>query len=252
MSEHFYILFRHFFSVFFVLGLSIHSCFANVIMTGTRVIFNAESKEKTLQFSNKSDIPYLVQVWLDQGNDNSTPESADAPFLVSPQAFRVNAHQGQMARLVYVPEDVLPQDRESIFYINFKQTPALSKDLINENKLVLIVKNRLKVFYRPKNLPDKIEDVARNLRFQLLNDAKGSWLQIDNPSSYYANLTQASVKIGTHIIQAQSVQMIEPKSKGKWLLEKRLPAHQLASVSIRMVNDYGATDPYDISPQISR
>lgn len=58
---------------------------SNVVMTGTRVIYPAEQKEKTLQFSNNADQSYLVQIWLDKDNPQSTPETADAPFLINPQ-----------------------------------------------------------------------------------------------------------------------------------------------------------------------
>ena len=75
--------------------------YANVVMTGTRVIFAAENKDQSLQFSNKATTPYLVQLWLDQGNDQSTPETADAPFMVNPQLFRINPDQGQTVRLFY-------------------------------------------------------------------------------------------------------------------------------------------------------
>ncbi|USA47466.1 molecular chaperone [Acinetobacter sp. C26M] len=230
--------------------LIFNPAFANVVMTGTRVVFPADAKEKTLQFSNKSEIPYLMQVWLDKGNDQSTPENADAPFLPNPQVFRINPHQGQMVRLVNLPTESLPEDRESIFYLNFKQTPALKKSLEDENKLVLVVKSRLKVFYRPKTLPDKVDDIPLKLKFKLLNDDKGSWLQIENSSSYYVNLIQAEVKTDAHVVKTKSTLMLEPKSNSKWILDNKIKSNQKAVVTVKMVNDYGAISKYDITSQI--
>ena len=222
--------------------------YANVVMTGTRVIFAAENKDQSLQFSNKATTPYLVQLWLDQGNDQSTPETADAPFMVNPQLFRINPDQGQTVRLFYTGDGQLPKDRESIFYLNFKQIPAMNQATAEQNKLVLIVNSRLKVFYRPKNIVGKVEDLPRQLNYQLLHDAQGSWLQLNNPTGYYANITQATVKFDTHEIAANDVSMIAPKSSVKWRLGKNIPASAHTVLSVTLVNDYGAYTPHDLKP----
>lgn len=228
---------------------SVQLSHADVVMTGTRVIFPAETQQKTLQFSNNSNLSFLVQVWLDKGNMDSTPETADAPFNVNPQVFRVNSHTGQMARLTYIGDDKLPKDRESIFYLNFKQIPAMDKKMIDENRLVLLVKNRLKVFYRPNTIVGKVQDLPQELNFNISHDQQGSWLEIQNPTGYYANLTRATVKIGAKEIKTKSISMIAPKSSEKWLLEQNISATDQAKVTVRLVNDYGAYVHYDIKAQ---
>ena len=62
---------------------------ASVVMTGTRVIFPANQNEKTVQLKNKDNNPNIVQVWLDKGNESSTPETADAPIIANPQIFKM-------------------------------------------------------------------------------------------------------------------------------------------------------------------
>lgn len=223
--------------------------YANVIMTGTRVIFPAEKKEKTLQFSNNSDLPFLVQVWLDQGNNRSTPETSDAPFMVNPQVFRLNPHTGQTARLFYIGDGQLPKDRESIFYLNFKQIPAMDQITMEENKLVLLVKNRLKVFYRPKTITEKVENLPEQLNFKLQQDQTGSWLQITNPTGYYANLTQATLQVDEQKINIKDITMIAPKSSEKWQLKQPIPTQAAIQLQITLVNDYGAFHQYNIRPQ---
>ncbi|MCC3263204.1 fimbria/pilus periplasmic chaperone, partial [Paenibacillus polymyxa] len=86
--------------------------------------------------------------WLDINNPQSTPENADAPFVASPQIFRMAPHSGQMVRLSFVGQP-LARDRESLFYLNFLQVPAVRQTDSDKNKLLLVVTNRLKVFYRP-------------------------------------------------------------------------------------------------------
>ncbi|MDH0031303.1 MULTISPECIES: molecular chaperone [unclassified Acinetobacter] len=222
--------------------------YAGVTMAGTRVVFPAESKDQSLQFSNKDNLPFLVQIWVDQGNDQSTPETADAPFMVNPQVFRINPQAGQTARLFYTGDGQLPKDRESIYYLNFKQIPAMSKDVVDQNKLVLIVKNRFKIFYRPKTIVGKVEDVPKQLRYRLQQDAKGIWLQINNPTGYYANLTQAFIKVGEQTTE-MPIGMVAPKSSEKWLVQKNMTHTASATVTVTLVTDYGAYTKYDLIAQ---
>jgi len=91
------------------------SSLASVVMTGTRVIYPGGAKERSIQFSNQDDAPSVVQVWIDSGNPDSTPETADAPFVVTPPVFRIEPKSGQTARLIFTGKD-LPQDRESVFF----------------------------------------------------------------------------------------------------------------------------------------
>ena len=224
---------------------------ANIVMTGTRVIFPAESNEKTLQFSNNGDIPYIVQIWLDKGNDASTPENADAPFVVNPPLFRINPHKGQMARLIYVPQTALPQDRESIFYLNFKQIPALQESSADQNKLIFLVKNRLKVFYRPKSIVGNVEVMPQKWTYTLQQQTKGSTVTVHNPTGYYANLTTATLKVKqqSYSIDPNSVAMIAPYSNATWPLPKKVTADQDSVLSVTYVNDYGAIARQDIPVQ---
>ncbi|MGL6014183.1 MAG: fimbrial biogenesis chaperone, partial [Shewanella oncorhynchi] len=56
--------------------LIVDSAAASVTMLGNRVIYPAQAREKTLQFTNDDAAPALIQVWLDIDNDKSTPETA--------------------------------------------------------------------------------------------------------------------------------------------------------------------------------
>ena len=103
-----------------------------------------------------------MQIWLDINNPKSTPENADAPFVASPQIFRMNPHSGQMVRLSFVGQP-LPRDRESLFYLNFLQVPAVRQTDSDKNKLLLVVTNRLKVFYRPAGLAGDANHVIDRL-----------------------------------------------------------------------------------------
>lgn len=57
---------------------------ASVVMTGTRIIYPADAKEKSIQLVNNDNFPNVVQLWTDIDNPQSAPESADGPFVVLP------------------------------------------------------------------------------------------------------------------------------------------------------------------------
>lgn len=244
-------MFRYAFMLTLFVSLISTQSWASIVMVGTRVIFPAESNEKTLQFSNNGDIPYIVQIWLDRGNDASTPENADAPFVVNPPLFRINPHKGQMARLIYLPQTALPQDRESIFYLNFKQIPALQESSADQNKLIFLVKNRLKVFYRPKSIIGNVEVMPQKWTYTLQQQTKGSTVTVHNPTGYYANLTTATLKVKqqSYSIDPKSVAMIAPYSNATWPLPKKVTADQDSVLSVTYVNDYGAIARQDIPVQ---
>lgn len=226
--------------------------YANVVMTGTRVIYPAEQKEKTLQFSNSKDQSYLVQIWLDQNNPQSTPETADAPFMVNPQVFRIDPSRGQMVRMVYTGDTHLPADRESIFYLNFKQIPAFEKNKLDQNMLVLLVKSRLKVFYRPKTIVGQPEDSFNTLTYLLVKDQDITWLEVNNPSGYYITPTHATVKKNAQTAKALDIAMIPPKTTARWKLDRSIDNGADLEVSLRLVNDYGASVNQRIAAQHDR
>ena len=121
---------------------------ASVVMTNTRVIYPSDAKERSVQLRNNDSFPNVVQVWTDINNSESTPENADGPFLALPAIFRIEPNRGQLFRLIY-SGDNLPKDRESLFYLNFLQIPPISKDNAGENQMLVMLKNRVKIFYRP-------------------------------------------------------------------------------------------------------
>ncbi len=53
---------------------------ANVVVNGTRVIYPANNKDVIVQLLNNGADPSLVQAWIDDGDINSTPETANVPF----------------------------------------------------------------------------------------------------------------------------------------------------------------------------
>lgn len=134
-----------------VLLASIAQARASVVVTGTRVIYPGEAREKTVQLSNRDAFPNVVQAWVDIDAPDAPPDQADAPFLVNPAVFRMAPDSGQTLRIVYTGQG-LPGDRESLFHLNVLQIPPRNSSHADRNQMLLMLRNRLKLFYRPAGI----------------------------------------------------------------------------------------------------
>lgn len=186
--------------------------YASVIMNGNRIIYSASAKEKTLQFTNQDPYPNVVQIWLDTNNPRSNPSTADAPFVATPQVFRMEPNSGQAVRLVFTGSG-LPQDRESVFYFNFQQIPSVKSSDKDKNKLLLLVSNRLKVFYRPDSLPGSSDKISDELTFSVKKIQGKTHLVVNNPTAYHASFTQATITTAGKSVNVPDVTMVAPKSE---------------------------------------
>lgn len=210
--------------------------YASVVMTGTRVIFQEKNRDKVLQLNNKDDHPNLVQMWVDNGQAVPPNGAATTPFLVTPQIFRMEPFSGQVVRISYLGTP-LPQDRESLFYLNFLQIPAMKSSDQSQNKLVLIVNNKLKLFYRPKNLQGDVDKLGEQLSVTFSANKPGI-VTVTNPTGYFVNLRNGLLLVNGQQQAFALAAIIEPKS----MAELKLPigATKGSTVSLILVNDYGA------------
>lgn len=204
---------------------------ASIVMTGSRIIYPADSREVSVQLTNRDDFPGVVQVWLDDGNAQSVPQTANAPFVTTPPVFRLAAHAGQTVRLRYVGKPVA-QDRESLWWFNFIQIPPTDKATQAENQLLVLVRSRVKVFVRPKGLTGSPLDMAGTSRVWL----QGGNLFLRNNSGYYLALSSLEVK-GAGKTQRIQSETIAPWSTVSW----KASVSQPDEAQMRWINDQGAT-----------
>lgn len=136
---------------------------ANIVINGTRVIYPEKNKEVIVQLVNNGDAPALVQSWIDSGDINSTPETANVPFLLSPPVIKVKANNGQQIRIKKLAAN-LPNDRESVFFLNILDIPPTPEHLQNVNTVQFAIKSRIKLFYRPSTLTGTLDKAITNLK----------------------------------------------------------------------------------------
>ncbi|VTT28385.1 putative fimbriae; chaperone [Klebsiella pneumoniae] len=221
----------------FVFALSASfSALASVVMTGSRVIYPSNEKSVDVQLRNNDEFPYVIQAWFDSGDQNSKPTTGKAPFVVTPPTFRIAAKDGQVLRIFFTGEKALPNDRESIFYFNFLQVPPSNIGGDKGNQMVIMLKNRLKVFYRPAGLKSNNKKIFDYLSF---SNITANNIRITNASPFYISLSKVAVK---GVNAKDKPPMIAPFAAADVALNAgKVTDKNVQGIKIGLVNDYGAT-----------
>ncbi|WLI37163.1 fimbria/pilus periplasmic chaperone [Pseudomonas sp. FP818] len=194
----------------------------------TRVVYPADSKQVSLSVSNtdKNNV-YLLQSWIDTAEGGVTQD-----FMVTPPLFVIkqateSAPAENTLRLVYAGPP-LAQDRETLFWVNVKAIPSTKRDADDgQSKLRLAVVSRIKLFYRPKELANGLQDSASKVEVKRV----GNTLAINNPTPYFISLIKVSV--GEHVLDNT---MVAPYGQGK----VRVPENAKGELHYSFINDYGA------------
>lgn len=175
----------------FVSCIFTFSVSAGITVGATRLIYSDTENEASISVSNHigSD-PYLIQSWLEQDGDSS----AKVPFIVTPPLFRLDGGHENTLRIIYVGEKLLPSNRESVFWLNVKSIPSMKRS--DQNRLLIAVKTRIKLFYRPATLnKEKASKAWRELIFK----RAGNQVIIFNPTPFYVSLF--SLKVSNHSVE---------------------------------------------------
>ena len=223
---------------------------ANVIITGTRVVYRQSDREVTVKLDNVGNLPALVQVWADRGDEKSSPTKADAPFLITPPISRIDPAKGQAIRLMFTGEK-LPADRETVFWLNVLDVPPVPKTA-DTNYIQLAIRSRIKLFYRPSKLPGNPEEAAKGLKWSLLSQDKGFILRAENSSAYSVSMNYAAIEVGGQQYKTTGG-MVLPFASADFPLPglKTKPAiNSNSSVKYETVNDYGGPLELSAIPKI--
>jgi chaperone protein EcpD len=239
----------------FAAGLLLSACLvlpsrADVVVSGTRVVYPGQAREVTVQLTNNGATPSLVQAWLDGGNPKVSPDKSDAPFVLTPPIFRIDPHKGQTLRLMYTGSP-LPQDRESVFWLNVLEVPPAPGSEAGKNYLQLAFRSRLKVFFRPPKLPGRANDAPDKLRWRVVPapDGRGYALECDNPTPYHVSFSRIGLSAGGRDYRYGRGGMVDPLAKAVFPLDglTTVPASG-ARVEFTSINDYGADVPHEVAP----
>jgi len=226
---------------------------AGIVIKGTRVVYEEARGETEVQLRQAGDLPSLVQIWLDTGDDSMDAYTKQTPFLITPTVTRMDPGVGQSIRILRAG-DGLPQERESMLFFNVLEIPPVpaGQDATGDNYIQFSSRARLKFFYRPKGLSPAPEKAHQLLGFSLSQGEGGTLLvQIHNPSPYHVTfktlalrqgeeeggmaLAQLSKRLGVnHTTVAPLAELVLPMDADA----VSLPASGL-NVRYEVVGDYG-------------
>lgn len=204
-----------------LLPLALMTVNAGVIIGGTRVIFEGAKKEATINITNPDNTPYLIQSWIDMQDG----VSGKAPFIITPPLYRLDGGQKNLERIVMTGS--LPQEQESLFWLNIKAIPSASKQM---NALQIAVKTRIKLIYRPDGLRASTpEEQANKLTWQ----RSGNAIQVNNPTPYVINFNE--ITLGGR--KLDDVTYVLPGASARFSLPEGVSGH---SLTFKVINDYGS------------
>ncbi|HBT4722674.1 TPA: molecular chaperone [Klebsiella quasipneumoniae subsp. similipneumoniae] len=191
-----------------------------ITIGGTRLVYNGGKKEASINVSNSDKSPYLIQSWV----EGDLGGGLKAPFIVTPPLFRLDSDQQNMLRVIRTGGN-LPEDKESLFWLNVKSIPATTTTETT-NTLQIAVKTRIKLIYRPKNLKDDPLSMAKNLKWT----ENGGKITVNNPTPYYMNFQE--VNVGGK--QLKNVNYVAPKSTVSFNSEGAT-----GNITWKIITDYG-------------
>jgi chaperone protein EcpD len=219
---------------------------ANVVITGTRVIYPAGAREVTVKLNNNGAVPALMQAWIDDGDASVSAQQRPMPFTLTPPIFRIDPAKGQTLRVTYTREP-LPSGRESVYWLNLLEIPPKTQtsDEGSQNQLQLAFRSRIKLFFRPAGLEGDANKAASRLTWSLAlsfgDGGRRVVLLAKNPTPYHVTVARASVDIGGKTYES-AAEMIPPRGQHEFVLKDllELPREQ-PHILFETINDYGAS-----------
>lgn len=195
-----------------------------VSLEATRVVIENGANEGHLGVVNSLQVPVLVH----SSFENISGEKSNA-FMAIPPLFKLDEKRTSRLRIVKTAD--LPQDKESVFYINVVSIPSSTNS--SGSKLNIGLGQRIKVFYRPKDLVGDCQYAAQHLDWSY---SKGV-LRVHNP-------TQLSVSMIDFEVQGKQskTSMLLPGQQAQWSIK----AQKLERLSFRYIDEYGGVRTQEV------
>lgn len=165
---------------------------AVVNLSATRVVFNKGEANASISLVNDADYPVMVQAWIDNGEPQGSPQTANTAFVVLPPIFRLAPREQRTLRLLSSGKG-LAQDRESLYWLNVYEVPPTmpvqSHPLQSGEKVVLAFRTQLKVLWRPPEVEKLSKEDGDKLQFKL----SGKTWRVVNPGPRNISLSEVTL-----------------------------------------------------------
>jgi fimbrial chaperone protein len=216
---------------------------AGIQVGGTRVIFDArtDKREASVAVRNKGETPYVIQTYVDDGQGGTT----NLPFAVTPPLFRLEGGKEQLVLVRNVAKGNLPNDRESVYWLDVKEIPPAGQaQSRNSNTLKIAMLTRIKLFYRPAGLSGSPAEAPAQLKWSVVlgPGGHGAALMVRNPTPYH--VTFSTIEVQGSQTESINADMVAPSSD---LLipipDRAVPKVGPVKFAYTTINDFGAVTP---------
>lgn len=235
------------------LALAALPALADLAVSATRVVYAEGDFNHTLSLINTGQSALLVQTWVDSGEGDV--ESA-APFVALPAVLQLNPDVKQTLRIMHSGEP-LPQDRESVFWLNLYQIPAIEKKVqaaIPDARVDMALNLQLKVFFRPPALLESAyldpDTLRQALQFSVQSTSAGAAIRVVNPTAFHVSFAHLGLQRGERELPAKREMdmMLAPFSQRDYVLETTdYIAQEANDVAVfAIIDDAGQNQAYAI------
>jgi P pilus assembly chaperone PapD len=213
---------------------------ASVVIGGTRVVYHGQARETTIKLRNEGEKPALTQAWIDVGDAGTSPAAISVPFILTPPVARIDPGKGQTLRIVYTGEP-LPKDKESVFWLNVLDIPPKpSGEEASANRLQLVVRSRIKLFFRPADLPGSAQEAPEKVEWRLVQSNGQPALEARNPTPYHVSYALVEVVDGDKSDKCDDGGMVAPGETRLFPLKGQTATRATqARVHYHAISDYG-------------
>lgn len=215
---------------------------AGLIASSTRVIFKEGQTQQSLMLVNTNSWPVMAQSWVDNGNTSvAMPDRIKTPFVAVPALFKLEPQAMQGLRLIY-NQQALPEDRESVFWLNLYEIPPKSSTISPQAQSVVLTMNtQMKIFWRPKKIGDP-DNIAEKISFHREKSGKDIEIVCHNTSAWHVSFAGISLLAGdkTYAAGQQPDMMVSPFSEKRYFVEAANLARNLPlRVKAELIDDLG-------------
>lgn len=201
-----------------------------VVVESTRYLYKEGSREISAQLDNKDATPYLMKSWVE------APEGGKSSyFMVTPPLFRLEANQKNTVRIF--PNAHIsgaPRDRDSVYFFNVMSIPPTENDGVDNNKLQLAVRHRMRLVYRPQAIQKmSVNEEAKKIEWRRSNGK----ISVKNPTPFFIYFN--SIKVNGKEI-SNSIPHIDAFSTKEFTLPADIKGN---TITWKIATEHGGSGP---------
>lgn len=190
----------------------------------SRIIIPPDEKQTMLGVRNTS----LTQHFLVQSFTETFSRQKANEFIITPPLFVMKPQDESTLRIINTGVK-LPDDRETLYWINVKAIPSTDNEE-KGNSLKIAIQNRIRLIIRPEGLVPSVRDAPGMLQFH----RSAGELIVRNPTPYFLSLV--NLKVGHTTLNSDTIEPFQ---------EMHLPlsSEVKGDVTVQTVDDYGSWTP---------